>query len=283
MVDSENYQEDLDWLHVVKETLSWSDSSFVNNHCCIKRLYNSFEFKRTILESGERVLLDALKTIENPNSRAQGFNCLISMRRVGERPIGQLARARNILGDETERYRAANKAGLHLFDESELEAQIQHAFVHDATKCSLLILFAELGCRVSDLGGMVTDDKWAAEKAEDNCFVIRARDVLVIRRKVQDPEDLRREKGHYKGSEGEDAKAVLGVFGRRETGSTEWRICMPVSGQMSSRIAEIVGTNATKLFKSWVNVYRKKGDLDGIRDLACRRGTSLQTVLAYYA
>ena len=282
MVDSENYQEDLDWLHVVKETLSWSDSSFVNNHCCIKRLYNSFEFKRTILESGERVLLDALKTIDNPNSRAQGFNCLISMRRVGERPIGQLARARNILGDETERYRAANKAGLHLYDESELEAQIQHAFVHDATKCSLLILFAELGCRVSDLGGLVTDDKLAAEKAEDNCFVIRARDVLVIRRKYKTRKIYGEKRDIIRGARGKMlrrclASSVGGRLVRLNGGSA----CP--SGQMSSRIAEIVGTNATKLFKSWVNVYRKKGDLDGIRDLAFRRGTSLQTVLSYYA
>ena len=78
------YQEDLAWLHVVAATLNWKEGSENNNEACLKRLHLNYDFQRTVMDSAERKLLEALKVIPNPNSRAQGFNCLISMRRCGE-------------------------------------------------------------------------------------------------------------------------------------------------------------------------------------------------------
>ena len=68
------YQEDLAWLHVVAATLNWKEGSEHNNEACLKRLHLNYDFQRTVMDSAERKLLDALKVISNPNSRAQGFN-----------------------------------------------------------------------------------------------------------------------------------------------------------------------------------------------------------------
>jgi hypothetical protein len=276
------YQDDLAWLRVVAVTLNWKASSHSNNEACLKRLYLNYEFQRTVMESAERKLLDALKVIPNPNSRAQGFNCLISMRRCAERPVDQLVRGRDLLKDEVSKHQKAAKAGLDLFTKEHLEKEIEEAYKSDTVKCCLLLLFAELGCRVADLGGMVTDDKKKAEEAESNCFVIRARDVLVIRRDYKTMEVYGEKRDVIRGERGKMLRRCLqplvgGTLIRLKGGS------MCPKAQLSARIRDITGTNATLLFKSWVNVCRLAGDLDGIRELAMKRGTDLKTVLSYYA
>ena len=276
------YQEDLAWLHVVAATLNWKEGSENNNEACLKRLHLNYDFQRTVMDSAERKLLEALKVIPNPNSRAQGFNCLISMRRCGERPVEQLVRGRDLLKDEIAKHQKAAKEGLDLFTKEHLEKEIDEAYINDTVKCAVLLLFAELGCRVADLGGMVTDDKKKAEAAESNCFVIRARDVLVIRRDYKTRDVYGEKRDVIRGERGKMLRRCLqplvgGTLIRLKGGS------MCPKAQLSARIRDITGTNATTLFKSWVNSCRLAGDLDGIRDLAYKRGTDLKTVLSYYA
>lgn len=276
------YESDLAWLRLVAVTLDWKASSQNNNEACLKRLYANYDFQRSVLDSAERKLLEALKVIPNPNSRAQAFNCVISMRRCAERPVEQLVRGRDLLRDEVAAHQKAAKEGLDLFTKEHLEKEIEDAYVNDTVKCAVLLLFAELGCRVTDLGGMVTDDKKKAEEADSNCFVIRARDVLVIRRHYKTREVYGEKRDVIRGERGKMLRRCLmplvgGTLIRLKGGS------MCPKSQLSARIRDITGTNATTLFKSWVNVCRLAGDLDGIRELANKRGTDLKTVLSYYA
>tara|TARA_R110001606_G_scaffold398862_1_gene579296 strand:+ start:3983 stop:4825 length:843 start_codon:yes stop_codon:yes gene_type:complete len=275
-------EHDTEWLHVVAATLNWGDKSLANNASALKRLFFLGHFERSVLDISERKLLDALKLIPNPNSRAVVFSTLILMRRCAERCVSQLERGRVLLKDVIETHRKVMRAGLELYSKEEMASAIEESAKTDPVRCAILILFEQLGCRVLDLGGWVTTDKTRAEASESNVYVPRAKDVLVIRRCYKTVSTYGVKRDIIRGERGRLLRRCLlvlegGALIRLKGGSQCPR------AQLSARVTEISGVSATKSFKSYVNIMRKAGDIEGIRALAEKRGTDIRTALVHYA
>lgn len=273
---------DIDWLHVVAATLGWGNKTLANNTSALKRLCILGQLERSVLDTSERKLLAALKLIPNPNSRTVSFNILISMRRCDECPVSQLEAGRTGLKAEVDAHRKAEKDALELYSADEMASAITDSAETDPNRCALLVLFEQLGCRILDMGGTITVNKKAAEAAEGNSYVIRSKDVLVVRKSYKTVSIYGVQRTAIRGARGRLLRRCLLKIG---DGKALVRL---VNGspcpreQLSARIAVVCGANPTLLFKSRVNVLRQAGDIAGIKALADTRGTNMNTVCKYY-
>ena len=275
-------EHDVDWLHVVAATLGWKTKTLENNTSALKRLFNLGGLERSVLDTSERKLLAALKLIPNPNSRTVSFNILISMRRCDECPVSQLEAARTRLKAEVDVHRKAAKETLELYTADQMAAAIDESAEKDPNRCAMLIIFEQLGCRILDLGGTITVNKKAAEAAEGNSFVIRSKDVLVVRKVYKTVAIYGVKHDAIRGARGRLLRRCLLKIG---DGNALVRL---VNGkpcpreQLSARIAAVCQASPTTLFKSRVNVLRQAGDITGIKALAATRGTNMETIVKYY-
>lgn len=273
---------DIDWLHVVAATLSWGKKTLENNTSALKRLCLLGGLERSVLDTSERKLLAVLKLIPNPNSRSVSFNILISMRRCDECPVSQLEAARTRLKTEVDAHRKAEKDALELYTAADMEAAIADSAEKDPNRCALLVLFEQLGCRILDMSGTITVSKAEAEAAEGNSYVIRSKDVLVVRKDYKTVSVYGIKHDAIRGARGRLLRRCLLKIG---AGNALVRL---VNGspcpreQLSARIAVVCQANPTILFKSRVNVLRQAGDISGIKALADTRGTQMDTIVKHY-
>lgn len=283
-------EKDAILLQFVAGSLNWAQVTATNNLSTLRRVYKTGDMQRQIHNTSERKLIRVSQAFSNPNSRTAVLSLMTTLRRSQDKSVKQLLAARHqIQRTEFASHKKHQNAveSERIIPHDGLEQMIAAAeTTHPETAC-ILILIAELGCRVRDLYCTITTDKDEAESGADNVILIRSKDVRVIRRQFKTKATYGVLDQTIGGQRGTQLRRLLRSL-KRENGAplvTQVRgdcVATPPQ-QMAMRVRKLTGGyGAQLLFKSWLSHHREMGDLQRVTAYAGTRGTALGTLVEWY-
>lgn len=281
-------EKDVILLQFVAGVHGWADVTASNNLSTLRRIYKTGEMQRQIHNTSEAKLIRVSRAFTNPNSRTAVLQLMVALRRSQDKSVKLLTASRHRIqlteiASHKKHQNAVESERIIPFDG--LEEMIASAEASRPETACILILVAELGCRVRDLYCTITTSKEEAEAGTDNVILIRTKDVRVIRRKFKTQSTYGVLDHIIAGQRGTQLRRLLRKL-KRENGAplvTQARGGATPPQQMAMRVRKLTGGyGAHLLFKSWLSHHREMGDFKRFSNYAHTRGTALGTLVEWY-